>query len=249
MSLKLEGKIAVVTGASKGIGAGIAKGLAKAGASVVVNYSGSKEDADKVVEQITADGGNAVAVQGSVAKKAEVEQLFNMVKETYGRVDILVNNAGVFKFEPVEAVTEEEFNFEYGINVLGTIYTTQEALKHFPETGGNIVNISSVASTNPTPYSSLYSSTKGAVDTLSKALAKELAPRNIRVNVVAPGATDTEGARRLGFIDSDAIKGVIAATPLGRIGQPKDIADVVTFLASDDAAWLTGERIAASGGF
>jgi 3-oxoacyl-[acyl-carrier protein] reductase len=248
MELKLKGKVAVVTGASKGIGAGIAKGLAAQGAAVVVNYSTDKESADKVVGHIVAKGGQAIAVKANVSNAGQVRQLFVEAKAAFGSINIVVNNAGVFKFEPIEQVTEEEFHLEFNTNVLGTILTIQEALKYFPESGGNIVNISSVASQSPSPGSSLYSSTKAAVDTLTEALAKELGPRNIRVNTVAPGGTETEGAHRIGVMGSPMEKMMIAATPLGRMGQPQDIASVVVFLVSDDAAWLTGERLRVSGG-
>lgn len=248
MDLKLTGKVAVVTGASKGIGAAIAKGLAAEGASVIVNYASSKEGADRVVSAITAAGGKALAVQGNVASAADVKQLFAEAGKAFGRVDVVVNNAGIFKFDPVEAITEEEFLREYQTNVLGPILTTQEALKYFPESGGSIINISSIVSTNPGPNSSLYASTKGALDTLTKAHAKELAPRNIRVNIVAPGPTETEGAHRVGLIGSDLEKALVASTPLGRLGQPADIAAAVVFLASDAAAWITGDRLTASGG-
>ena len=245
---KLTNKIAIVTGASHGIGAAIAKGLAEAGASVVVNYMSSPEGADQTVAAITAKGGKALAIQGDVSKAADVKRLFEETKNAFGAPSVLVNNAGIVRFEPVEAVTEAEFHREYNINVLGPLLTTQEAIKHFPETGGSIINISSVASKNPAANSSLSSSTKGALDTLTLALAKELGPKNIRVNTVAPGGTETEGAHRLGFIGGEFEKMVAAATPLGRFGQPNDIAPVVVFLASDDSAWLTGERISASGG-
>jgi len=248
MSSGITGKVAIVTGASKGIGAGIAKSLAAAGAAVAVNYASSREGADKVVAQITSDGGRAIAVQGSVSNADDVKRIFNETKEAFGKVDIVVNNAGVYKFDPVEDITLEEFNNQFSINVYGPILTTQEALKHFPESGGNIINISSVVSVSPGPNSAIYSSTKGALDTLSRELAIELAPRNIRVNVVAPGFTETEGTETAGFNGSDFANSIIASTPLARAGQPDDIARVVTFLASDDSAWLTGERISASGG-
>ena len=248
MSLILKGKVAIVTGASKGIGAGIAKSLAAAGAAVAVNYASSREGADKVVAQITSDGGRALAVQGSVSNADDVARIFNETKDAFGPIDIVVNNAGVYKFDPVEDITLEEFNHQFAINVYGPILTTQEALKHFPSSGGNIINISSVVSVSPGPNSAIYSSTKGALDTLSRELAIELAPRNIRVNVVAPGLTETEGTETAGIKGSDFESTIIANTPLRRAGQPDDIARVVTFLASDDSAWLTGERISASGG-
>jgi 3-oxoacyl-[acyl-carrier protein] reductase len=246
---KLTGKVAIVTGASKGIGAGIAKGLGAEGAAVVVNYASSKEGADRVVAEIKAKGGKAVAVQGDVSKAADVLRLFAETKKAYGSFDVLVNNAGVFEFEPLEAVTEAEFHREFNTNVLGPILTTQEALKHFGPKGGSVINISSVASTSPVPNSVVYSATKGAVDAITRGLAKELGPRKIRVNTIAPGGVETEGTHRIGVIGSDFEKQIIAGTPLGRFGQPEDIAQVAVFLASDDSGWLTGERISASGGF
>ena len=248
MSSRLTGKVAIVTGASKGIGAGIAKGFAAAGAAVVVNYASSREGADRVVAEITADGGKAIAVQGDVAKVADVRRLFAATKEAFGTLDVLVNNAGVFQFDPLEAVTEDEFHREFNINVLGTLLATQEALKHFGTAGGSVINISSVASTSSIANSAVYSATKGAVDSITRALSKELGERKIRVNAIAPGGVETEGVHRIGVIGSDFQKEMIAQTPLGRFGQPDDIARVAVFLASDDAAWLTGERLTASGG-
>jgi 3-oxoacyl-[acyl-carrier protein] reductase len=246
---KLTGKVAIVTGASKGIGAAIAKGLAEAGAGVAVNYSSDKEGADRIVSEITRNGGKAIAIQANVGIAADVKRLFEQTKRAFGSIDVLVNNAGVFQFEPVEAITENEFHRHFDINVLGTILATQEALKYFPRSGGSIINISSIASENPVPNSCLYSATKGAIDTITMALSKELGRRNIRVNAVAPGLVDTEGNRGSGFVGSPDGDAGAAATPLGaRFGQPKEIAPVVVFLASDDAAWLTGERISASGG-
>jgi 3-oxoacyl-[acyl-carrier protein] reductase len=243
----LTGKVAIVTGASKGIGAGIAKGLAEAGAAVVVNYSSSRQGADIVVTEITKGGGRAIAVQGDMSKAADVERLFEETKNALGTPSILVNNAGIFEFQPLEDVTEELFHRQYNINVLGPILTTQQALKHFPAEGGSIINIGTIATKNPVPTTMLYASSKAAVDTMTMALAKELGPRNIRVNTVAPGFTDTEG--NAGFVASEAGRALAAATPLGgRFGKPEDIAPTVVFLASDDAAWLTGERISASGG-
>jgi 3-oxoacyl-[acyl-carrier protein] reductase len=244
----LANKVAIVTGASQGIGAAIVKGLAEAGAAVVVNYASSRAGAENTVAAITATGGKAIAVRGDVSKAADVKRLFEETKQAFGAPSILVNNAGVVQFEPVETVTEAEFHREYNINVLGPILTIQEAIKYFPKTGGSIINISSISSQNPPANTSLSSSTKGALDILTLALAKELGPKNIRVNTVAPGGTETEGAHRLGFIGGEFEKMVAAATPLGRFGQPNDIAPVVVFLASDDSAWLTGERISASGG-
>jgi 3-oxoacyl-[acyl-carrier protein] reductase len=246
---KLTGKVAIITGASKGIGAAVASALAAAGAAVAVNYSSDKEGAERVVSEITSEGGKAIAIQGDVSKAADVKRLFEQAKKALGTVDVLVNNAGVFQFEPFEAITETKFHRNFDINVLGTILATQEALKYFPRGGGSVINISSIASENPVPNSALYSATKGAIDTLTMALAKELGPRNIRVNTVAPGLVDTEGNRASGFVGSPVGDAGAAATPLGgRFGLPREIAPVVVFLASDDAAWLTGERISASGG-
>ncbi|HEV8263278.1 MAG TPA: glucose 1-dehydrogenase [Burkholderiales bacterium] len=246
---KLTGKVAIVTGASKGIGAGIAKGLGAAGAAVVVNYSSSKEGADRVVAEITVKGGRAVAIQGDVSKAADVQRLFTETKKAFGSFDVLVNNAGVFEFEPLEAVTEAEFHREFNTNVLGPILTIQEALKHFGPNGGSVINISSVASASPVPNSAVYAATKGAVDSITRGLAKELGPRKIRVNAIAPGGVETEGTHRIGVIGSEFEKQIVAETPLGRFGQPEDIAQVAVFLASDDSGWLTGERITASGGY
>ena len=248
MDLKLKGKVAIVTGASKGIGAGIAKELAAEGVKVVVNYASSQEGAERVVSEIIADGGQAIPVKGSVAIAEDVKALFETAKNAYGAIDIVVNNAGIFKFEPIEAISAEEFHNHFNTNVLGPILMTQQALNHFPETGGSIINISSGASLNPGPNSSLYSATKSAVDALTKAFAKELAARKIRVNTVAPGATETEGAHRLGFMGGDMEKHIVSLTPLGRVGQPDDVAKVVVFLASDAAGWVTGDRVNASGG-
>jgi len=246
---KLTGKVAIVTGASKGIGAGIAKALANAGAAVAVNYASDKEGADKVVAAITGNGGKAIAIQANVSSADDVKHMFEETKKAFGKVDVIVNNAGTFKFEPVENITEAEFHLHYNINVLGPILMTQQALKYFPATGGSIVNISSIASKNPVPNSSLYASTKAALDTLTEALAKELGPRNIRVNTVAPGHTETEGTQRIGIRGEADKAAMVAITPLGgRFGQPEDIAPAVVFLASDDASWITGERISASGG-
>lgn len=245
---KLEGRVAIVTGSSKGIGAGIAKALGDDGAAVAVNYASDRDGAERVVEKITNRGGRAIAVQGDVSKAADVKRLFKETKGAFGSVDILINNAGVFAFEPFEAVTEARFHWHFDTNVLGPVLTIQEALNYFPPTGGSIVNIGSGASVNPTPETALYAATKSALDALTRSLAKALGPRNIRVNIVAPGGTDTEGAHRIGFMGSEYEKAMIAATPLGRLGQPEDIARVVVFLASDEAAWVTGARINASGG-
>jgi 3-oxoacyl-[acyl-carrier protein] reductase len=249
MSSTLQGKVAIVTGASKGIGAGIARAFGEAGAAVVVNYASSNADADRVVTEIAGRGGRAIAVQGDVAKAADVRRLFDETIKAFGRLDVLVNNAGVYAFEPLEAVTEAEFHREFNTNVLGTLLTVQEALKHFGPEGGNVINVSSVASHNPPPNSAVYSATKAAVDTLTVALSRELAARKIRVNVIAPGGTLTEGLHRIGVPGSEFEKQIVGATPLGRLGQPDDIARVAVFLASNDALWLTGERITASGGF
>lgn len=245
---KLQGKIAIVTGASKGIGAAIAKAYAVEGATVVVNYASDRGGAERVVAEITGKGGKAIALQGDVAKSGDVERLFAVTKETYGRVDVVVNNAGVFAFQPLSEVTEAEFHRQFNINVLGALLVAQQAGKYFDAKGGAIVNVSSVVSESPVANSSIYSATKGALDTLSRALSLELAPRNIRVNVVAPGGVETEGTYTAGIIGSDFERQMIAGTPLGRLGQPNDIAKVAVFLASDDSAWLTGERITAAGG-
>ena len=245
----LKGKVAVVTGASKGIGAGIAKSLAAAGAAVVVNYASSKDGADRVVSAIAAKGGQAIAVKGDVAKAADVQRLFDETKKAFGRIDVLVNNAGIYQFHALEEVTEDAFHHHFNTNVLGTLLATKEAVKHFGPSGGSVINISSVASETAMPTTAVYSATKGAVDTLSRVLAAELGPRKIRVNVIAPGGVETEGTHSAGVIGTDFEKMMVAKTALGRIGQPDDIARIAVFLASDDAGWLTGERIAASGGY
>jgi 3-oxoacyl-[acyl-carrier protein] reductase len=245
---ELKGKVAIVTGASKGIGAGIAKGLGAAGAAVVVNYVSSREGADRVVAEITGKGGKAIAVQGDVSKAADVKRLFAETKKAFGAPSVLVNNAGIYAFQPLENVTEDEFHREFNTNVLGPILTIQEALKHFGPDGGSVINISSVASESAPPNSVVYSATKGAVDSISRVLGKELGARNIRVNTIAPGGVETEGVHSAGIIGSDFEKQMVADTPLGRLGQPDDIAGVAVFLASDNARWLTGERITASGG-
>jgi 3-oxoacyl-[acyl-carrier protein] reductase len=244
----LVGKVAIVTGASKGIGAAAAKALAAEAAAVAVNYPSGKQGAERVVPHITREEGKALAIQADVSKAIDVKRLFEETEKAFGSPNVLVNNAGVFKFEPLEAITEEEFHREFDTNVFGQILTIQEALKHFPVGGGSIINISSIASENPVPNSSLYSVTKGAADTLTMALAKELGPRNIRVNIVAPGLVDTEGNRDSGFVGSEAGNAGASATPLGaRFGKPEEIAPVIVFLASDGAGWLTRERISASG--
>jgi 3-oxoacyl-[acyl-carrier protein] reductase len=242
----LKGKVAVVTGASKGIGAAIAKSLSAAGAAVVVNYV-SKDGADRVVADIRANGGKAIAVQGDVAKPADVRRLFTETKKAFDTLDVLVNNAGVYKFQPLEQITEEEFHREFNINVLGTLLTTKEAVKHFGPDGGSVINISSIAS-GGWAQAAIYSGTKGAVDAITRGLAAELGPRKIRVNAIAPGGVETEGTHSAGIMGGDLEKTMTAGTPLGRIGQPDDIARVAVFLASDDSAWLTGERVTASGG-
>lgn len=243
----LKGKVAVVTGASKGIGAEIARAFAAEGAAVVVNYASAKDGADKVVAAIAKSGGKAIAVKADVAKAAEVKTLFDETKKAFGRVDVLVNNAGVYKFAPLEENTEDEFHRQFNINVLGTLLATQEAAKHF-NGGGSVINLSSVASDKGLPGSSIYSATKGAVDSLTRVLATELGPRNIRVNAIRPGGVETEGTHTLGVIGSDFEKQMVAETPLGRLGQPDDIASVAVFLASDQSKWLTGEKLTASGG-
>jgi 3-oxoacyl-[acyl-carrier protein] reductase len=245
---KLAGKVAVVTGASKGIGASIAKHLAAEGAAVVVNYASSKSGADKVVAEITGKGGKAVAVQGDVAKKADIDRLFSETKKAYGHVDILVNNAGIYEFAPLEQITEEHFHKQFNLNVLGLLLTTQEAVKHFPATGGSIVNISSLVSTLAPPHGSVYSATKGAVDVITGSLSKELGARKIRVNAVRPGLVETEGTNTSGFTSGEFHDSYVKNAPLGRIGQPKDIATAVTFLASDDSSWISGETLLVSGG-
>ena len=244
---KLKGKVAVVTGASKGIGAAIAKALAAEGASVVVNYASSKAGADKVVAAITAAGGKAVAIGGDVSKAADAQGIIAAAVKNYGRLDVLVNNSGVYEFAPIEAVTEDSFHRMFNINVLGVLLTTQAAVKHLGA-GGSIINIGSGVSRITPPNSSVYSATKGALDVITGVLARELGPKKIRVNSINPGIVETEGARAGGFIGSEFEKGVVAQTPLGRTGQPGDIAPLAVFLASDDSAWLTGEQLLATGG-
>ncbi|HEY2131574.1 MAG TPA: glucose 1-dehydrogenase [Acetobacteraceae bacterium] len=245
---KLAGKVAVVTGASKGIGAGIAKGLAEAGAAVVVNYAGSKSGADSVVADIAAKGGKAVAIQADVAKAADVKRLFTEAKQAFGRLDILVNNAGIYQFAPLESITEDDFHRMFNINVLGLLLASQAAVSHFGPEGGNIINISSAATRMAAPSTAVYSGTKGAVDTITQVLAKELAPKKIRVNAINPGGVETEGTHAGGIIGSDFERQMVAQTPLGRMGQPTDIAPIAVFLASADSGWLTGEILLASGG-
>ena len=248
MGKKLAGKVAVVTGASKGIGASIATHLAAEGAAVVVNYSSSKEGADRVVSEITRNGGKAVAVQANVAKEADVEKLFAEGKRAFGRLDILVNNAGIYEFRPLESVTEDHFRKQFDLNVLGLILASREAAKHFGSEGGSIVNISSIAGVAPVASGSVYSAKKAAVDAVTKSLAKELGPRKIRVNSINPGMIITEGVQAAGIHESDFRKQVEAQTPLGRIGQPEDVAPAAVFLASQDAGWITGETLVIAGG-
>jgi 3-oxoacyl-[acyl-carrier protein] reductase len=245
---KLANKVALVTGASKGIGAGIAKALAADGASVVVNYASSKEGADKVVAEIKSKGGKAVAVQGDFSKKEDVGKVFAEVKKNFGRLDTLVNNAGVYTFTPLDQVTTEDFHRIFDLNVLGLLLSSKESLKYFGPEGGSIINIGSVVSSLTPPQSSIYTATKGAVDAITHVLAKELGPKKIRVNSINPGMVETEGVHAAGFIGSDFEKNAVAQTPLGRIGQPQDIATIAAFLASDDSAWLTGELLKAGGG-
>jgi len=237
-----------VTGASKGIGASIAKQLADEGAAVVVNYASSKEGADRVVAEISGKGGKAIAVQANVADKAQIERLFVETKKAFGTLDILVNNAGIYEFAPLENVTAEHFHKMFDLNVLGLILASQEAVKHFGDAGGNIINISSVAATSAPPTTSVYSATKAAVDAVTRSLAKELGPRKIRVNSINPGMVETEGVHAAGIASSDFRKEVESQTPLGRIGQPQDIAPAAVFLASADSAWMTGETLYISGG-
>src|SRR5712672_2649845 len=245
---KLSGKVAVITGASKGMGAAIAKQLAAEGASVVVNYASSKQGADQVVNDITVLGGKAIAVQGDVAKTADIEHLFAEASKAFGRLDILINNAGVYRFAPLEEVTEDEFHRQFNTNVLGIILATREAVKYFGNDGGSVVNIGSTITSVTPPTSVVYAATKGAVSTITRVLAKELGPKKIRVNSIKPGVVETEGSQALGFAGSDFEKQMIAQTPLGRLGQPQDIAPVAAFLASPDSGWITGEILQVAGG-
>jgi 3-oxoacyl-[acyl-carrier protein] reductase len=247
MSQKLAGKVAVVTGASKGIGASIAKHLAAEGAAVVVNYSSSKAGADRVVTEIANSGGRAIAVQANVADPANIKKLFAETIKAFDRLDILVNNAGIYEFAPLESITPEHFHKQYDLNVLGLLLTTQEAVKHFGAAGGSIVNVSSVAAAG-IPSASVYSGTKAAVNAITRSLAQELGPRKIRVNAVNPGMVETEGFHAAGIGESDFRKQVENQTPLGRIGQPQDIAPAVVYLASPDSGWVTGETLYISGG-
>ncbi len=244
---KLTGKVAVVTGASKGIGAAIAKALAAEGASVVVNYASSKAGADKTVDEIYKAGGKAVAVGGDVSKAAEAQGIIDAAIKQYGRLDVLVNNSGVYEFAPIEEVTEELFHRQFNVNVLGLLLVTKAAVKHLGE-GGSIINIGSVVSRITPPGSTVYTGTKAAVDGITGVLARELGSRKIRVNALNPGIVETEGTHSAGFIGSDFESGTVAQTPLGRAGQPGDIASIAVFLASNDSAWLTGEQLLAGGG-
>lgn len=245
---KLKNKVAIITGASKGTGASIAKHFAAEGAKVVVNYASSKEGADKVVKAIRDNGGTAISVQGNVSKEADVIRLFEETKKAFGCLDILVNNAGIYLYEPIEQVSVETFHQQFNINVLGPILAIQASLKLFGDKGGNIINISSGASNTPLPTGSIYSATKTALDAITISLSKEFAGRNIRLNSILPGVVETEGSNNAGFIGSEAEAKLVANTPLGRTGQPEDIAKVAVFLASDDSAWITGEKMSVSGG-
>ncbi|TDK37311.1 glucose 1-dehydrogenase [Rhizobium deserti] len=245
---KLAGKVAIVTGASKGIGAAIAKALAAEGAQIVVNYASSQAGADAVVQAITATGGKAIAVQGDVSKAEQANRLVEAAVQEFGRLDVLVNNSGVYEFSAIEDITEEHYHRMFDVNVLGVLLVTKAAVKHLGE-GGSVINISSVVSSLAPPASSVYTGTKAAVDAITSVLAKELGPRKIRVNAILPGMVETEGTHTAGIVGSDLQHNAVAQTPLGRIGQPEDIAKVAVFLASDDAGWLTGDHIIASGGF
>jgi len=248
MSGKLQGKVAVVTGASKGIGASIAKYFAAEGAAVVVNYASSKEGADRVVKEIASKGGKAVAVQADVSKQKDIERLFVEAKKAFGKLDILVNNAGVYEFSPLDGVTEDHFRKHFDLNVLGLVLASKEAAKYFGAEGGSIINISSAASTITPPNTSVYTGTKGAVDAVTRTLAKELGPRNIRVNSLNPGMIETEGVISAGFDKGDFRKQLESQTPLGRIGQVEDVAPAAVFFASRDSAWITGETLVIAGG-
>lgn len=245
---KLTGKTAVVTGASKGIGAGIAKAFAKEGANVVVNYARAKDDADKVAAEITKAGGKAIAVQADVSKQSDVDRLFDVTKRTFGSVDVLVNNAGVYEFAPIDQITEESYRRMFDLNVLGTVLSTQAALKLMNGDGGSVINVSSVVSLTPPPATSIYSATKGAVDVITRTLAQELGPRKIRVNSLSPGLVETEGTRTAGTSEGEFKKAAVSRTPLGRVGEVDDIAKVAVFLASDDSGWITGEVLPVGGG-
>ncbi|MBS7231578.1 glucose 1-dehydrogenase [Flavobacterium psychroterrae] len=245
---RLKNKVAIVTGASKGIGAAIAKNFGLEGAKVVVNYASSKEDADKVVKSITDNGGTAIAVQADVSNELDVTRLFEETKKAFGTLDILVNNAGIYQYQAIEELTIASFHNQFNTNVLGSLLAIQASLKSFGENGGNIINISSEASKSPLPTGSVYSATKAALDAITIALSKEFSGKNIRINSILPGVVETEGSHTAGFIGSDFETKLIATTPLGRTGQPDDIAKVAVFLASDDAGWITGEKISVSGG-
>jgi len=245
---KLANQVAVVTGASKGIGADIAKSLAAEGASVVVNYASSKEGADKVVAAITAKGGKAIAVQGDVSKQADITRLFEETKKAFGKLDILVNNAGIYAFAPLSEITEELFHNQFNLNVLGLLLTTKEATKYFNGNGGSVINISSAVTTLYPPGSATYTATKAAVDAITVILSKELGAKGIRVNAINPGMIETEGVQSAGFLGSDFEKGIVAQTPLGRIGQPDDISPAAVFLASSDSKYMTGQTVNISGG-
>jgi 3-oxoacyl-[acyl-carrier protein] reductase len=245
---KLKNKVAIVTGASKGIGAAIAKHFAAEGAKVVVNYASSQNGADQVVKAITDTGGTAISVQGDVSNEADVRRLFDETKKAFGTLDILVNNAGIYQYAPIEAVSAESFHQQFNINVWGSFLAIQASLNLFGDTGGNIINISSEAGKTPLPAGSVYSATKAALDAITISLSKEFSGRNIRINSILPGVVETEGSRSAGFIGSEAETKLVANTPLGRTGQPEDIAKVAVFLASDDAAWISGEKISVSGG-
>lgn len=245
---KLQGKVAIVTGASKGIGAGIAKQFAAEGATVVVNYASSKDAAEKVVKEITGKGGKAVAIQGDIAKQADIERVFAETKKQFGKLDILVNNAGVYEFSPLDGVTGEHFHKQFDLNVLGLVLASKEAAKYFDGEGGSIINLSSLVSVSGVPNASVYSATKGAVDSVTRSLSKELGPRNIRVNAINPGMVVTEGVQTAGFDQSDFRKDLESRTPLGRIGKVEDIAPAAVFFASNDSAWITGETLVIAGG-
>jgi len=245
---KLQDKVAIVTGASKGIGASIARHLAEEGAAVVVNYASSASDAARVVSDITRSGGRAIAVQADVARQADVDRLFAETEKAFGRVDILVNNAGVYEFAPLDAVSEASYRKQFDTNVLGVLLASQAAARRFGAVGGSIINIGSVAGTATPPMGAVYNATKAAVDAITRTLAKEFGPRNIRVNAINPGTVETEGVHATGMFESDFLKEAVAKTPLGRLGQPQDIAPVAVFLASSDAAWVTGETLRVAGG-
>lgn len=249
MSKRLNDKVAVITGASKGIGASIAKHLAAEGAKVVVNYSTGKEDASRVVKEIEQNGGTALALQANCAIQTEIQYLFSETQKAFGRLDILVNNAGVYQFAPLEAISAEHFNYMFNLNVLGLVLVSQEATKYFGPSGGSMINISSLASRSSSPYSTIYSATKAAVDSITKSLSRELGSRNIRVNSVNPGLVETEGVHSAGLAEGEFKNGYEQQTALGRIGQPHDIAPAVVFLASDDARWITGESLFVTGGW